>query len=104
MQVGILTCDLNIGEFPQVRVDDSSRALSDEKLASNAENKRQKVSHCAVNAAAQLGKIANTIQFMRGTKSLHWATLASGRVRCADRGTQLHQRLVQMGAITPARF
>src|SRR6185436_19569772 len=79
-------------------VDDSVRALADEKFAVVLEDKSDESASGSFGAFAEIRQLLLQFQFSSDAKFAHGTSLALRRAWKANERTQFHERLVKVGA------
>src|ERR1700690_3845772 len=96
-QVGIGEGQFQVGEFPEVRVQDAGRSLAHEEETAFLGDKSNESARRGENAPAGAGQLMNTALPLGGAVFRYRADAAFGLARRADESAEFHERLVELG-------
>ena len=89
--------DLDIREFPEVRVHNSVRSLANEKFAVALDDKSEEAAGGRTFAFPNVGELLLQIPFSRNAESGHGTGVAPRRARLANERAEFHEGLVEVG-------
>lgn len=96
--------DFDVREFPEARVYDSCGALADENFRAALYDVGEETALSGGGAFAEVGELALAAITIRDTVFLERAEEAGGLCGGADGGTEFHQGLVEVGAVSKFGF